>query len=65
MNWELICVQEAAVDLLSMQGGIRLEVELELKEWSESFALHYCQEFQWYGAPVLLETGPRVARIFL
>jgi hypothetical protein len=30
-----------------------------LKEWSESFALHYCQEFQWYGAPVLLETGPR------
>jgi hypothetical protein len=27
-----------------------------------SFALHYCQEFQWYGAPVLLETGPRVTQ---
>jgi hypothetical protein len=33
-----------------------------LKEWSGSFALHYCQEFQWYGAPVLLETGPRVTQ---
>jgi hypothetical protein len=26
-----------------------------------SFALHYCQEFQLYGAPVSLETGPRVS----
>jgi hypothetical protein len=31
MNWELICVQEAAVDLVSIQGGIRLEVELEIE----------------------------------
>jgi hypothetical protein len=27
--------RRAAVDLMSIQGGIRLEVELELKEWSE------------------------------
>jgi hypothetical protein len=31
LNWELICVQEAAVDLVSTQGGIRLEVELEIE----------------------------------
>ena len=41
MNWELICVQEAAVDLVSIQAWIRLESRAELKEWSESLALHY------------------------
>jgi hypothetical protein len=54
--------REAAVDLLSIQGGLDCKVELELKEWSESFALNYCQKFQWYGAPVSLETGPRVTQ---
>jgi hypothetical protein len=51
-----LCPEKQQLIYCLPKEGLDWKVELEIE------GVHCCQEFQWYEAPVLLETGPRVTQ---